>query len=67
MQEEIRIGGINMALFITGFVLVLADCIVVKLFDEIIRPRLYAKAAVNSVMLIGLICIIIGVILMLVK
>lgn len=55
-----------MAVLWIGFLLVIADCVAVKLFDDKIRPHLYAKAAVNAVMLIGLICIVIGIILLVV-
>lgn len=45
-----------------GFIFVIADCIAVKLFDDIIRPYKYRKAIINAVMISGLIMIIGGLI-----
>lgn len=51
-----------MTIVLVGFLLVIGDAVVIKLFDDFIRPRMYAKAIANTAMISGLLCIIVGMI-----
>lgn len=50
-----------------GLGLIFIDCIAVKLFDDIIRPYTYRKAIVNATMISGLIMVIVGFSMMIIK
>ena len=51
-----------MGFVVAGIIMVFGDAVAVKLFDDIIRPRMYAKAIVNTVMIVGLLCFFGGII-----
>lgn len=52
---------------ILGIAMVIAACVLVKLFDKKIREKQYRKAIVNVLMIGGLLLTITGIIYLLVK
>ena len=52
-------------LLIVGIVIMLIICIVVKVFDDVIREKQWRKALVNSITFVALITFIAGIIILL--